>query len=102
MPERNEARSPVCVASGRIAPAIKEIDGTLNIDARYRVEVVSGGGRGRSGSLVRDIVGLYLNPPQAAVVLCADEKTQIQIPAIARARSRGWTDEAYEPVERSS
>ncbi len=27
---------------------------------------------------VRDIVGLYLNPPEAAVVLCADEKTQIQ------------------------
>jgi transposase len=27
---------------------------------------------------VRDIVGLYLNPPQAAVVLCVDEKSQIQ------------------------
>jgi transposase len=27
---------------------------------------------------VRDIVGLYLNPPQAAVVLCMDEKSQIQ------------------------
>ena len=27
---------------------------------------------------VRDVVGLYLNPPEAAVVLCADEKTQIQ------------------------
>ena len=27
---------------------------------------------------VRDIVGLYLNPPDAAVVLCVDEKTQIQ------------------------
>ena len=27
---------------------------------------------------VRDIVGLYLNPPEAAVVLCVDEKTQIQ------------------------
>jgi transposase len=25
---------------------------------------------------VRDIVGLYLNPPEAAVVLCVDEKTQ--------------------------
>jgi hypothetical protein len=25
----------------------------------------------------RDIVGLYLNPPQAAVVLCVDEKSQI-------------------------
>ncbi|MGQ0649806.1 MAG: hypothetical protein ACT4P7_19815 [Gemmatimonadaceae bacterium] len=27
---------------------------------------------------VRDIVGLYLNPPEHAVVCCADEKPQIQ------------------------
>ncbi|HLN97839.1 MAG TPA: IS630 family transposase [Pyrinomonadaceae bacterium] len=27
---------------------------------------------------VRDIVGLYLNPPDRALVLCVDEKTQIQ------------------------
>ena len=27
---------------------------------------------------VRDIVGLYLNPPENAVVLCVDEKSQIQ------------------------
>ncbi len=27
---------------------------------------------------VRDIVGLYLNPPDAAVILCVDEKSQIQ------------------------
>ncbi len=27
---------------------------------------------------MRDIVGLYLNPPEAAVVLCVDEKSQIQ------------------------
>ena len=27
---------------------------------------------------VRDIVGLYLNPPGWALVLCADEKSQIQ------------------------
>ena len=26
---------------------------------------------------VRDVVGIYLNPPEAAVVLCVDEKTQI-------------------------
>lgn len=31
---------------------------------------------------VRDIVGLYLNPPDRALVLCADEKSQIQ--ALAR------------------
>lgn len=27
---------------------------------------------------VRDIVGLYLNPPERAVVLCVDEKAQVQ------------------------
>src|SRR4051794_34184592 len=28
---------------------------------------------------VRDIVGLYLDPPERALVLCVDEKTQIQV-----------------------
>ena len=27
---------------------------------------------------VRDIVGLYMNPPDKALVLCVDEKSQIQ------------------------
>jgi transposase len=27
---------------------------------------------------VRDVVGLYINPPEGALVLCVDEKTQIQ------------------------
>src|SRR3954453_7412916 len=27
---------------------------------------------------VRDIVGLYLNPPDSAIVLCVDEKSQVQ------------------------
>ena len=27
---------------------------------------------------VRDIVGLYLNPPESAIVLCVDEKSQVQ------------------------
>jgi len=27
---------------------------------------------------VHDVVGLYLNPPEAAVVFCVDEKTQVQ------------------------
>jgi len=27
---------------------------------------------------VRDIVGLYINPPEGALVLCVDEKTQVQ------------------------
>jgi len=29
---------------------------------------------------VRDIVGLYLDPPDRALVLCVDEKSQIQAP----------------------
>jgi putative transposase len=29
---------------------------------------------------VRDVVGLYLNPPDKALVLCVDEKSQIQAP----------------------
>ena len=27
---------------------------------------------------VYDVVGLYLNPPESAVVLCVDEKSQVQ------------------------
>src|SRR5436189_1680695 len=27
---------------------------------------------------VRDVVGLYLNPPDKAIVLCVDEKSQVQ------------------------
>jgi hypothetical protein len=27
---------------------------------------------------VRDVVGLYLDPPERAMVLCVDEKSQIQ------------------------
>ena len=34
---------------------------------------------------VRDLVGLYLNPPDKAIVLCVDEKTQIQ--ALDRSQS---------------
>src|SRR3990172_5833393 len=27
---------------------------------------------------IRDVTGLYLNPPERAIVLCVDEKSQIQ------------------------
>ncbi|OSC43743.1 IS630 family transposase, partial [Streptomyces sp. 4F] len=33
---------------------------------------------------VRDVVGLYLDPPEKALVLCVDEKSQIQ--ALARSQ----------------
>ena len=43
---------------------------------------------------VRDIVGLYMNPPEHAVVLCVDEKSQIQALATAApgtgVRGRGY------------
>jgi transposase len=50
---------------------------------------------------VRDIVGLYLNPPEAAVVFCVDEKAQIQaldrtapvlplLPGVAERRSHDY------------
>ena len=50
---------------------------------------------------VRDVVGLYLNPPEAAVVLCVDEKTGVQaldrtapvlplMPAVAQRRSHDY------------
>ena len=31
------------------------------------------------GELLGEVVGLYLNPPERAVVLCVDEKSQIQV-----------------------
>jgi transposase len=51
---------------------------------------------------VRDIVGLYLNPPEAAVVLCVDEKSSVQaldrtapvlplLPATPQRRSHDYT-----------
>ena len=42
--------------------------------SRY-VQAVAGSAVGRK---VRDIVGLYMNPPDHALVLCVDEKSQIQ------------------------
>lgn len=35
---------------------------------------------------VRDIVGLYLHPPDHALVLCVDERSQIQAPQSHPAR----------------
>ena len=45
---------------------------------------------------LEDIVGLYLNPPEHALVLCCDEKTQIQAldrtqPGLPMKRGRGRT-----------
>ena len=42
---------------------------------------------------VRDVVGLYLNPPDRALVLCVDEKGQIQaLTTIPPIRARSFSD----------
>jgi hypothetical protein len=48
---------------------------------------------------VRDIVGLYLNPPDKAIVLSVDEKSQIQAldPANPAASARLTADPAQGP-----
>ena len=49
---------------------------------------------------LHDIVGLYVNPPEHAVVLCADEKSQIQAldrtqPGLPIKRGRAGTMTGY-------
>ncbi|HYO83803.1 MAG TPA: IS630 family transposase [Bryobacteraceae bacterium] len=44
----------------------------------HRVETFKFSRDPRFAEKVRDIVGLYMNPPQKALVLCVDEKSQIQ------------------------
>src|SRR5580700_7527185 len=44
----------------------------------HRVEKFKLSGDPRFEEKVRDIIGLYLNPPDRALVLCVDEKSQIQ------------------------
>jgi len=44
-------------------------------------------------SKIRDVVGLYMNPPEKAVLLCIDEKSQVQAldrtaPILSGARTR--------------
>ena len=66
---------------------------------------------------VHDVVGLYLDPPDAAVVLCVDEKTQIQaltptapilpmIPGVPQRRSsdykRNGTTNLYAALDAAS
>jgi len=44
----------------------------------HRVETFKFSRDPRFAEKVRDIVGLYMNPPERALVLCVDEKSQIQ------------------------
>ena len=45
---------------------------------------------------VRDIVGLYMNPPDQAIVLCVDEKSQVQ--ALNRTQLAAGSGSASAPV----
>ncbi len=47
--------------------------------------------QGRFAEKLEDIVGLYLNPPEHALVLCCDEKSQIQ--ALDRTYPRAGVEE---------
>jgi hypothetical protein len=44
----------------------------------------SAGSPGGHTSEIRDVVGLYLAPPDNAVVVCVDEKSQVQVQALER------------------
>ena len=44
----------------------------------HRVETFKLSNDPRFEEKLADVVGLYLNPPEKAIVLCVDEKTQIQ------------------------
>src|SRR5437764_951711 len=46
--------------------------------APHRVQTVKLSGDGRFEEKLVGVVGLYLDPPEKAVVLCMDEKSQIQ------------------------
>jgi transposase len=62
----------------------------------HRVEVFKLSNDKRFEDKLVDVVGLYLNPPDQAVVLCADEKSQIQAldrtqPSLPMKRGRAGT-----------
>src|SRR3712207_5905447 len=62
----------------------------------HRVETFKLSNDPRFGEKVRDIVGLYVNPPEHALVLSVDEKSQIQAldrtqPGLPMKRGRGAT-----------
>jgi len=46
--------------------------------APWRVETFTFSTDPELKAQIRDVVGLYLNPPEKAVVLCVDEKSQVQ------------------------
>jgi len=67
----------MAAASGVSATTVRRIWKALELKP-HRVETFKLSNDPQFIEKVRDIVGLYLNPPDRALVLCADEKSQIQ------------------------
>jgi transposase len=67
----------MAVASGLSHTTVRRIWNAFGLQP-HRVETFKLSNDPQFIEKVRDIVGLYLNPPDKAMVLCVDEKSQIQ------------------------
>src|SRR3954454_6123036 len=74
-------------ASQKVSPATVERIWKKHKPQPHRVENFKFSNDPEFASKVRDIVGLYLNPPDKAVLLSVDEKSRIQ--ALDRTCPRG-------------
>ena len=71
------SRRSMARASGVSATSVHRIWGAFGLQP-HRVETFKLSTDPMFVEKVRDIVGLYLDPPERALVLCVDEKSQIQ------------------------
>ena len=71
------SRRSMARATGLSATTVHRIWGALGLQP-HRVESFKLSSDPKFVDKVRDIVGLYLDPPDRALVLCIDEKSQIQ------------------------
>ena len=71
------SRRSMARASGLSATTVHRIWGAFGLQP-HRSESFKLSGDPHFVDKVRDIVGLYLDPPERALVLCVDEKSQIQ------------------------
>jgi transposase len=68
----------MAAATGMSQSAVSRIWRAFGLKPHHQVESFKLSPDPQFIDKVRDVVGLYLNPPDAALVLCVDEKTQIQ------------------------
>ena len=71
------SRRSMARATGLSATTVHRIWGAFGLQP-HRVETFKLSGDPHFVDKVRDIIGLYLDPPERALVLCVDEKSQIQ------------------------